>query len=153
MGRFNAAPMSDSFWNVDWESSTRDVFARVKDEAARLGDDYLGTRHLLLALVASAPIVGVPGLSVEAAREAVAALKEPRQPGMMLLTPWCQTPGLKVVVESAMQRAWAESRSVTCSDLWDGLLDDPESECWPVLHRFGVDAQLLRDRPRTSRCT
>jgi hypothetical protein len=145
--------MSDSFWHVDWESSTRDLFASVKAEAARVGDDYLGTRHLLLALVASAPIAGVPGLTLEAAREAVVALKEPREEGMMTLTPWCQTPRLKLAIESAMQRAWAEARPVTCSDLWDGLLDDPESECLPVLHLLGVDAELLRDRRRTSPCT
>jgi hypothetical protein len=142
--------MSDSFWHVDWESSTRDLFASVKREAAGVGDDYLGTRHLLLALVANAPIAGVPRLTWEATREAVVALKEAREEDMMTMTPWCQTPRLKLAIAAAMQRAWAESRSVTCSHLWDGLLSDPDSECWPVLHLLGGDAELLRDRRRTS---
>lgn len=139
-------PMSESFWHVEWEPAARNLIAHVKEEAFAIGDEFLGTRHLLLAAVACSPLEGLPNLSLDAVRAAVVALKEPRELGSRILTPWCQTPRFKLALQRAMQRASAESRSVNCIDVWHGLLDDPESECLLVLQYLGVDPESLRNR-------
>jgi hypothetical protein len=141
--------MADSFWGAEWESSARELMARVKDEASEIGDEWLDTRHLLLAAVTCSPPEGIAALTLEAVRAAVIAIREPRKAGFMILTPWCQTPRFKLAVQGAMQRAWAVSRSVAWQDIWDGLLDDPESECMPVLRYLGVDPNCLKNRRPT----
>jgi hypothetical protein len=138
--------MADGFWDAEWKSSARELMARAKDEASVVGDDWLDTRHLFLAAVACAPPDGIPALSLEAVRASVVAIGEPREPALMMLTPWAQSPRFKLAVQCAMQRAWADSRSVTCDDIWHGLLDDPESDCMSVLRFLAVDPNSLRDR-------
>lgn len=137
--------MADNFWSMAWEPSARDLVGRVKEQAAAIGDDYLGTPHLLLAAVAVTPIThhGFAVLNPDSVRTAILAVTGPRGPDFVTITPWSQTPRFKLAVESAMRRAFSESRAVSCRDLWYGLLGDPESEAVRVLRHLGVQIEEL----------
>src|SRR5262249_9113166 len=103
------------FWSVEWEPAAQELFRRLKEEAAALGDDFIGTPHLLLAALAVTPAEqhGIATLNSGSVRAAVLAVTGPRNPDLMTLTPWSQTPRFKLAVERAMRRAFDESRPVS----------------------------------------
>jgi ATP-dependent Clp protease ATP-binding subunit ClpA len=138
--------MAEDFWGVEWEPAARDLFRRIKGEAAAVGDHYIGTAHLLLAAVAATPAeqYSNAALTPDSLRATVVAVEEQREPGGMILTPWSQTPRFKLAIERAMQRALAESRALSCRDVWYGLLADPESKALRVLFHLGVPVEELR---------
>jgi hypothetical protein len=136
--------MRDGFWGVEWDSSARELFQRAKEEASAVGDDFVGTEHLLLAAVACSPLEVAGELNLDAARAAVMAMKKPAETGIFTLTPWSQTPRFKLAIKRAMERAFIASRLVCCIDIWYGLLADPDSECLNLFRHLGVDAGTLR---------
>jgi ATP-dependent Clp protease ATP-binding subunit ClpA len=137
--------MADDLWRVTWDADAQDVFRRIKEEAAAVGDDYFGTPHLLLAVVALTPVErhGIAALNLATVRAAVIAVTGPRDPDIRTLTRWSQTPRLKLAIERAMRRASAAARPVRCGDIWHGLLADPESEVARVLRHLGIQVEEL----------
>ena len=138
--------MDDAFWCVTWEPAAQEILRRIKEEATALGDHFLGTPHLLLAAVALTPADhhGIAVLNHATVRSAVLAAAKPRDPEGMMISRWGQTPRLKLAIERAMQRAFQRLRPVRGSDIWHGLLADPESEVATVLRQLGVRVEDLR---------
>lgn len=139
--------MADEFWNVEWEPGARELYGRMKEEAAAIGDEYLGTVHLLLAAtgVTSVEEHGFAILTPDAVRAKVLAVTRRRPPDSITITPGGQTPRLKSALIFAMKRARAESRPVRRRDIWYGLLADDYSEAVQVLYCLGVQIEELRE--------
>ena len=137
--------IADRFWSVEWEPVALDVIRRIQEEAAIIADDYLGTPHLLIAAVVAMPTTRhkIAALSPESVRRAVHSLTGPSDPNLKTITPWSQTPRLKLAIEHAMRQASRESRAVRYRDIWCGLLADPESEAVAVLRHLGIHAEQI----------
>ena len=129
---------------VPWEVAAITLCQRAKSESHEIGDQYVGTQHLLLAESATSPIQGIPGFDLDSARTAVKAIRGPVDEGTIVLTPWSQTPRFKRAVEYAQGCAACECRSVTCVDVWFALLADSKSECLEVIRYLGLDVEKLR---------
>lgn len=138
--------MADDFWSVEWEPAAKALFARIKQEAEGLGDDYVGTTHLLLAAVAATPVEqhGIRALTHDAVRDAVLAMTLQRDPEVVTISPGAQTPRFKRAIELAMRRAFGKFRPVCCRDVWYGLLADPESESVRALGHLGIPVEEAR---------
>jgi hypothetical protein len=137
--------MADDFWSVKWEEAAQQLFCRAKEVAEIIGDDYIGTQHLLLAAAAITPVEqhAILMLKPDSVRAEVIAVRERRRPDIVTLTRWSQTPRFKLAIEHAMQRAFGEAGPVCCRDIWYGLLADSESESTRVLHRLGIRVEEL----------
>jgi hypothetical protein len=138
--------MADAFRSVEWDPAAKALFRRTKPEAEALGDDFVGTAHLLLAAVATTPVEqhGIPALTHDAVRDAVLAVTGPRDPDVITISPGAQSPRFKRAIEHAMRRAFGQSRPVCCRDVWYGLLADPESEAVRVLRHLGIPVEEAR---------
>jgi hypothetical protein len=139
--------MKKASWSVGWEPALRAMFDGLEAEAATLGNDWIGTQHLLLAALASAPFVEekLGRLTRDSVRAAIVAVADPQERGGVTLTPWCQTPRFKRAVEHAMRRAFTQSRPVACRDIWHGLLADRQSVCARALAHLDIDVEQLRE--------
>jgi hypothetical protein len=137
---------------VEWLPDASELFIRAKNEAMAIGDTYLGTEHPFLATIAYASNsqVNFAGLSHESAPDAVLAATGPHGPEFVCLTPWSQTPRLKLAITYAISRARAESRAVNCGDIWCGLLADPDSNVAKTVRHLSVGTDELRTLFATS---
>lgn len=135
----------ESFNSVQWDADATELYHRIKVEAAAIGDDYLGTHHLLLAFVATSPVErdAIGSLQTEDVRAAIVAVREPRNTEFVVITPWSQTTRLKLAIEHAMQLAFDENRPVRPADLWSGLLCNLDTEATTVLSDLGVQVEDL----------
>src|SRR5438093_74077 len=128
------SPMSHK--DTDWDDSVRNLLAVARRESFAVGDQYIGTQHLLLAAVAVTPLEQ-HGMRVLNRDEVLAAIIEcigVRDPDEVLLSAGGQTPRTKLVITHAWERARNEDRQVNCRDIWSGLLAaDSESAAQQVL--------------------
>lgn len=140
-----------------WEPFTehaRHAVVQAHEEAQSRGHDHLGTEHLLLALLANAPL--------ESALAALAVEVEPLQRELRRVCaerrggPPGQEIGFSARARRAIDLARAEADRqdldfVACEHLLCGILRVPESAGCRALARAGVDParllEALQDRP------
>jgi Clp amino terminal domain, pathogenicity island component len=123
--------------DVPWGEDARRILAGVEAEAG--GDDYLGTRHLLLAAARRSPGAAGPDYAALRAAAPDVAAGPPAPAGR-----W-PTPSLRRAVARAAERALAGGRPVAARDVWHALLTDRDAECQLMLDALGLDPDdLLR---------
>lgn len=133
----------------------RAVLRGARDEALRLGHDWIGTEHLLLGIVrthacAAHRLLGELGLEAEGLRAAMEGVVRPGPPGAPEAEPPRQLP-FTPNAKGALEGAWAESRTLghshlTTGHLLLGLLRLPESRAGRVLAELGIDLGVVRRR-------
>jgi len=113
-------------------------------EADSLHHPYLGTEHLMLALVKS----GVEGVDHDAARaQVVERVGESDEPWIAGL-PRPLTPRAKRVLAAAKDKADEDGREqFGSSDILLALVSDPRGTGGEVLRDLGVTAEKLRGKP------
>src|SRR5438105_3958111 len=118
--------MASTSSGIEWDPSAQRLYGLARQVCFAIGDEYMGTQHLLLAAVAVTPIDdhGFETLSYDRVLSAVVAMIGIRDPRDVLLSPGGQTPRAKLVIQRAGSRAAAASRAVCCRDIWYGLLAD-----------------------------
>lgn len=129
----------------------RRVLQLAQEEAKRLGHDYLGTEHVLLALIregegVAAEVLNSLGLSLEAIRIEV----EKQVPGggsMLTIGEVPFTPHSKKVLELAVEEARALHHNyIGTEHLLLGLIREGESVASKVLTALGINLDQVRDR-------
>jgi hypothetical protein len=138
--------MARELWGVEWDESAQRLYALARQESFAIGDEYIGTQHLLLGAVAVTPVEehGFAALCRDSVLSAIVEVIGVRDPDTLLLSPGGQTPRAKLTLMRAMERATADGRVVSRRDIWHGLLADPDSECYRVLRHLGVNGEQLR---------
>ncbi len=134
---------------TDWEESARNLLAMARQESVALGDRYIGTQHLLLAALAVTPYKqhGILRLNREEVLEGIAHCKDVQEPDALELTPGGQTPGTKLVITEAWERARNADRKVHCRDIWYGLLAaDPDALFPTVIRYLGLSLDTVRKK-------
>lgn len=118
----------------------------AEDEAKRLGQEFIGPEHLLLALWhqtdgAVGRALAKSGVSLEQARAAVAEFQQPWQAEPVGSFPISST--LSRVLDEATEAAKEEKRAqVSANDLILALLDD--AAVVTLLDHMGADAEQIR---------
>lgn len=129
--------------SIEWDESARTILTLARQESFAIGDEYIGTQHLLLAAAAVAPSES----RILRRDHVLAAIIECvglRDPGTVLISPGGQTPRTKLAITRAVERAMKTQRPVSCRDVWFGLLQDEESECLKVIRHLGLDVRAMR---------
>lgn len=131
--------------SVEWDESTQRLCRVAREESFALGDEYIGTQHLLLAAVGVTPFAshGIELLRPDSVRAAIVAVVGVHDPETVLISPGGQAPRAKLVLQRAVERASRELRAVRYNDIWFGLLADPESPCVAVLQHMRLEPALL----------
>jgi hypothetical protein len=133
---------------TEWEEAACKLFTLARQESFALGDEYIGTQHLLLTAVALTPVEqhGFDLLNREDVLGAIIDCIGVRNPDEILLSPGGQTPRAKLVITHAWERAMNESRQVNCRDIWSGLLADHQSEAQKVIRHLGLTSEAIRQK-------
>ena len=128
----------------------RNVLAQSEEEAQRLGHGFVGTEHLLLALLESpdglaAQLLGETGITRSMAETQIVALIKPGSGSEERKLPF--TPRAKAVVRNAVHEALQLGHNyVGTEHLLLGLFTDGESVAAKVLVELGVSFDATRTR-------
>jgi hypothetical protein len=146
--RYGAAVDDLGRWPGRWTPAANDALDQAVEQAQRLGHDYVGTEHVVLALVtAERGIAGevLRGLGVSGDRllatscmHAGADQHDPREPLSVM-------PRLKQALEHG--RHVADGLGLRLADtehLLAGILAVPDSMAVEILRRLGVSAEDVR---------
>jgi hypothetical protein len=120
------------------------------EEAERLGQDYLGTEHLLLGLVAegrglAAAVLKRLGIDEQRARIEFAKRLAPAAPGGVSPSKPAQTPRTKKAIEYAVEEARALDHAfLGTGHLLLGLLREREGVAAQMLAALGVGPEEVR---------
>jgi ATP-dependent Clp protease ATP-binding subunit ClpC len=130
---------------------SRHVVVRAKEEAALLGHGYIGTEHLMLALIheesgAPAQVLAVRGVTLTAARNAVAEMSGPTHDeapaGHILFSPRA-----KRILERALREALElKQTSIRPEHLLLAVTREADSAGAEVLDRLGGPLEELREQ-------
>lgn len=130
-------------------ATLRMVLARARDEAARLGHAYVGTEHLLLALVETdGSMLDALHVDLTTVRRGVeATLRIGRDAAAE--TPLPYTARAKLVLEYAIEEARALGRpTVHIGDLLIALVREERGAAAQVLAGLGVTVERARQAAR-----
>lgn len=131
-----------------FSSPVRRALVVAQDEARLLDHNFIGTEHLLLALLhedqqITAAVLGSIGLTPDGARERVATMVGPRLGEPTGAPPF--TPRAKKALESSLREALQLGHNFISSEhLLLGLLRDPQSVAFEVITGFGTTPELVR---------
>jgi ATP-dependent Clp protease ATP-binding subunit ClpC len=119
-------------------------------EAKRLNHEYIGSEHVLLALVGSrgsgGRVLEEAGVSLERATAAVAELVRPG-PEMVTCGRLPVTPAMGRIVKLAVEHARARNAPAPDElDLLFGVICEERSVAFQVLGELGLDWKALRER-------
>jgi ATP-dependent Clp protease ATP-binding subunit ClpC len=122
------------------------VIDRARDEARGLGADYVGTEHLLLALLADGGVAGsalaAVGVATEAVRERAAAVRPPVPPvGRSGLTTRAERV-LELAEELAEERGRRQPES---RDVLVALVRGDGGPGARILRDLGVSSEQVED--------
>ncbi len=139
---------------------THQTLKLAEQEAGRLNDEYVGTAHLLLALLADGVIAKVLenlGVRTQAIKHDIDRLLNagPAQPSVVAAhIPLPYTPRVEGAIERAAEQAQPDKdggRLIEPEDLMIGLLRDTDNVPAQVLMNHGLKLQTLRDEIVKSR--
>jgi hypothetical protein len=131
---------------VRFDAAAREAMVQAQKEADSLRHGYVGTEHVLLALLRRG-LGERTGLSVDVVRDEIVSRvgegEEPVPPGM----PRPFTPRAK----RAMERALVESQAakeerITPEHLLLALAEDEKATAGEILHALGLTPEQLRER-------
>jgi hypothetical protein len=133
------------FFMARFDDGAREVMVDAQKEADALKHNYVGTEHLMLAVLRRG-IAGVD-VSVEAARKEVAErIGEGDEPWIAGL-PRPFTPRAKRTLEAALNEATAEGREqFGPQDILIAIASDPKGTGGEVLAALGVTPEQLREQ-------
>ncbi len=138
---------ADGRWFERFTEEARQVVVRAQEEARRLNHNYLGTEHLLLALLrdrhgAAARALRELGLSAQAVRSDVKRIiglgSEPPAGRIPL------TPRAKKTLELARRAADSGNSPIWTEHLLLGLLDEGEGVAAQILSDHGVTREKVQ---------
>ncbi|HZT45156.1 MAG TPA: Clp protease N-terminal domain-containing protein [Gaiellaceae bacterium] len=131
------------FFMARFDDGAKEVMVQAQQEADTLKHNYVGTEHLLLAILRR----GVAGLDAEAARkEVVERIGEGEDPWIAGL-PRPLTPRAKRSLEAALAAAEAAGREqFGPDDILLAIASDPKGTGGEVLAALGVTPEQLRER-------
>ena len=134
------------YFMARFDDAAREVMVDAQKEADSLKHGYLGTEHLMLAIVKRG--VDAVDVSYDAARkEVVERIGEGAEPWIAGM-PRPFTPRAKRVLETALNDAVDAGREqFGPSDLLVAILSDSRGTGGEVLRDLGVTAEQLRERP------
>jgi len=132
-----------AFFMARFDEGAKEVMVQAQKEADALKHNYVGTEHLMLAVLRR----GVAGLDPEAARkEVVERIGEGEEPWIAGL-PRPLTPRAKRVLEAALTEATAAGREqFGPEDVLLAIASDPKGTGGEVLAALGVTPEQLRER-------
>jgi ATP-dependent Clp protease ATP-binding subunit ClpC len=125
----------------------RRVVAVAQDESRRLNHNYIGSEHVLLALIheegAAGQVLKTLGVSLEAARREVEEILGPGRTPPTLHIPF--TPQVK----KALERAFREARDlgddyISTQHILLGVIREGEGFAAQILRRLGVRSDQVR---------
>jgi Clp amino terminal domain, pathogenicity island component len=127
-----------------FDDDARAVIVDAQTEADSLKHPYLGTEHLMLAIVRR----GVEGVSYDDAHAQIVERIGEGDTQWVEGLPRPLTPRAKRVLESALNEAVAAGREqFGPDDLLIAMVSDPRGAGGQVLRALGVTAEQLRGRP------
>jgi hypothetical protein len=131
------------FFMARFDDGAKDVMVQAQKEADSLKHNYVGTEHLMLAVLRR----GVDGLDADAARkEVVERIGEGDEPWIAGL-PRPLTPRAKRSLEAALAEATAAGREqFGPEDILLAIASDPKGTGGEVLAALGVTPEQLRER-------
>ena len=131
------------FFMARFDDGAKDVMVQAQKEADSLKHNYVGTEHLMLAVLRR----GVAGLDADAARkEVVERIGEGDEPWIAGL-PRPLTPRAKRSLEAALTEATAAGREqFGPEDILFAIASDPKGTGGEVLAGLGVTPEQLRER-------
>ena len=131
------------FFMARFDEGAKDVMVQAQKEADSLKHNYVGTEHLLLAVLRR----GVEGLDADAARkEVVERIGEGDEPWIAGL-PRPLTPRAKRTLETALVEATASGREhFGPEDILLAIASDPKGTGGEVLAALGFTPEQLRER-------
>jgi hypothetical protein len=131
------------FFMARFDEGAREVMVQAQKEADSLKHNYIGTEHLLLAVLRR----GVAGIDREAARKGVVErIGEGDEPWIAGL-PRPFTPRAKRTLEAALAEATKAGREqFGPEDILIALAEDPRGTAGEVLAALGVTPERLREQ-------
>jgi len=133
-----------AFFIARFDDGARELMVEAQKEADSLNHSYLGTEHLMLALVKR----GVEGVDYDAAREQVVERVGEGDEAWIPGLPRPFTPRAKRVLEAALNEATEAGREqFGPDDILLALVSDPRGVGGEVLRDLGVTAEKLRGKP------
>jgi len=133
-----------AFFIARFDDGARELMVEAQKEADSLNHPYLGTEHLMLALVKR----GVEGVGYDAAREQVVERVGEGDEAWIPGLPRPFTPRAKRVLEAALNEATEAGREqFGPDDILLALVSDPRGVGGEVLRDLGVTAEKLRGKP------
>jgi hypothetical protein len=131
------------FFMARFDDGAKEVMVQAQKEAEGLKHNYVGTEHLMLAILRR----GIEGLDPEAARkEVVERIGEGEEPWIAGL-PRPLTPRAKRALEGALTEATAAGREqFGPEDILLAIASDPKGTGGEVLAALGVTPERLREQ-------
>jgi hypothetical protein len=127
-----------------FDDAAREVIVEAQKEADSLKHPYLGTEHLMLAIVKR----GVEGVSYDAARQQIVERIGEGDTEWVEGLPRPLTPRAKRVLASALDEAEAAGREqFGPDDILLAMVSDSRGAGGEVLRSLGVTAEQLRGKP------
>jgi hypothetical protein len=146
--RYGAAVDDLGRWPARWTADANDALDRAGDEARRLGHNYVGTEHVVLALMTAER--GIAGEVLRAlgvsprrmlATSCLRAGRDQDEPG----EPLSVMPRLKQALERGRHVAdGLGARLADTEHLLAGIVAVPDSMAVEILRRLGVSAEDVR---------
>jgi ClpA/ClpB-like protein len=131
---------------VRFDAAARQVMVEAQSEADSLRHNYVGTEHIMLALLRRD--VGGLGVDIEAARREVVHRIGEGAESVPARIPRPFTPRAKRALEQALVNATEEGRErITPEDLLFAIASDAKGTGGEILQALGVTPERLRPQP------
>jgi ATP-dependent Clp protease ATP-binding subunit ClpC len=127
------------------------IYHIAREEAARLGHDYIGTEHILLALLREGSGVGVQtiqrlNVDLDLLRHEVEKLSKPGS-GVPTMGDVPHTPRARKVIDLAREEAQQLNHSyIGTEHLLLGLIREGEGVAFKALDSFGITLDAARNQ-------
>lgn len=137
--------------NQDFSRQARSVLARAEQEALHFNHEYVGTEHLLLAIVdddsgLAFEVLNSLGVRGDDVRNEIEKLVQ-RGPGPVAFDNLPQTPRARQAIEFAGDEARnVNQRQIGAEHLLLGLLREPDGVAGLVLRNLGLQLEELRQQ-------
>jgi ATP-dependent Clp protease ATP-binding subunit ClpC len=129
-----------------FDAAARQVMVEAQQEADSLGHNYVGTEHIMLALLRRG--VGETGVEADAARQEVVHRIGEGEASVPPRIPRPFTPRAKRTLEQALTNATkAERERITPGDLLVAIVSDAKGTGGEILQALGVTLERLRQQP------
>jgi Clp amino terminal domain, pathogenicity island component len=145
--RYGLAADDAGQWPGRWTAAARDALTRAGDEARALGHDFIGTEHVLLALVSAPHGVAAEGLRALGIERAAVLSTSCMQHDSGQARSECLPvmPRLKQALELSIRIAdGLDVRLADTEHLLAGVVAVPDSMAVEILRRLGVSAGAVR---------